>query len=55
VFSDLGAKDPTVRQVVHGRGILTIGIPKTIERINPTADAILVRLNKAGLNCKRTP
>lgn len=57
VASDLGANDPTVRQVLHGRGILTVGIPKTIERINPTptSDEILTRLNEAGLNRKRTP
>jgi hypothetical protein len=57
VASDLGANDPTVRQSLHGRGILTVGIPKTIERIHPTptSDEILTQLNEAGLNRQRTP
>ena len=54
---DLGMNDPLVRQALHERGILTVGIPKTIEPIqtNPTADDILEILNEADLNRIRTP
>jgi hypothetical protein len=54
---DLGVNDPVLRQALHERGILTIGIPETIEPINPTPspEAILAALNKAGLNRQRTP
>jgi hypothetical protein len=57
VASDLGANDPTVRQTLHARGILTVGIPKTVAPINPqpTPAEILTCLNDAGLNRKRTP
>jgi hypothetical protein len=57
VASDLGANDPMVRQILHTRGILTLGIPRTVEPINPhpTPQAILDYLNAAGLNHKRTP
>jgi len=57
VASDLGANDTTVRQTLHARGILTLGIPKTVEPItpHPTPQAILDYLNTAGLNRKRTP
>jgi len=43
VASALGANDPTVRQTLPGRGMLTLGIPKTVEPINPqpTPQAIL--------------
>jgi len=57
VASDLGANDPTVRQTLQARGMLTLGIPKPVEPINPqpTPQAILDYLNAAGLNRKRTP
>jgi hypothetical protein len=57
VASDLGANDPTVRQTLHARGILTVGIPKTIEPVKapPTPEEILALLNVAGLNRIRTP
>lgn len=57
VASDLGANDPTVRQTLHARGILTVGIPKTIEPVkaHPTPEEILALLNAAGLNRIRTP
>jgi hypothetical protein len=57
VASDLGANDPVVRQTLHARGILTVGIPKTVEPITPqpTPQEILDALNAAGLNRKRTP
>jgi hypothetical protein len=57
VASDLGANDPAVRQTLHARGILTVGIPKTIEPVHahPTPEEILDCLNGAGLNRIRTP
>jgi hypothetical protein len=57
VAGDLGGNDAALRQALHARGILTVGIPKTVEPINPqpTPEAILDILNDAGLNRKRTP
>jgi len=57
VAGDLGTNDPTVRQTLHARGILTVGIPKTIEPVKaqPTPEEILTLLNEAGLNRIRTP
>jgi Transposase DDE domain len=57
VAGDLGVNDTALRQALHARGILTIGIPKTVEPINPTPtpEEILAILNEAGLNRKRTP
>jgi hypothetical protein len=57
VAGDLGVNDPALRQALHARGILTIGIPKTVEPINPEPrpEVILDLLNDAGLNRKRTP
>jgi len=57
VAGDLGINDPLVRRALHARGILTVGIPKTIEPTptNPSAQDILDILNEAGLNRKRTP
>lgn len=57
VASDLGLNDPLLRQALHERGILTVGIPETIEPLNvhPSAQEVLDMLNRAGLNRKRTP
>jgi hypothetical protein len=54
---DLGVNDPVLRQALHERHILSIGIPKTVEPINahPSAQEILDILNEADLNRKRTP
>jgi hypothetical protein len=54
---DLGVNDPLLRQALHGRGILPVGIPKTIEPLNPqpSPEETLDLLNEAGLNRKRTP
>jgi hypothetical protein len=53
----LGVNDPTLRQALHERGILTVGIPETIWPVHPkpSPEAILAMLNEAGLNRKRTP
>jgi hypothetical protein len=57
VASDLGLNDPCLRQALHERGILTVGIPKTIEPVAPTPSAQDVHaiLNEAGLHRRRTP
>lgn len=54
---DLGVNDPVLRQALHERHILSVGIPKTVESINPhpSAQEVLDILNEAGLNRKRTP
>ena len=54
---DLGINDPIVRQTLHERGILSVGIPKTVAPINsyPSAQEILNILHEADLNHKRTP
>jgi hypothetical protein len=54
---DLGINDPVLRQALHERHILSIGIPKTVEPINPhpSAQEVLDILNEADLNRKRTP
>jgi hypothetical protein len=57
VAGDLGLHDEAPRQVLHARGILTVGIPKTIVplKANPSPEEILDLLNEAGLNRQRTP
>jgi hypothetical protein len=57
VAGDLGVNDTTVRQALHARGILTVGIPNTIAPINPTPapHEVLDLLKEAGLKRKRTP
>ena len=54
---DLGINDPVLRQALHARHILSVGIPKTVEPINPhpSAQEVLDILNEADLNRKRTP
>jgi len=57
VAGDLGVNDTALRQALHARGILTVGIPKTVEPINPqpTTAEILDILTEAGLTRQRTP
>ena len=54
---DLGVNDPELRHALHTRGILTVGIPTTLEPINPqpSPDEVLDILNASGLNRLRTP
>jgi len=54
---DLGLNDVALRHALHQRGILTVGIPTTVEPINPTPSPaeVLDILNTAGLNRRRTP
>lgn len=56
VSGDMGINDPKVHQSLHQRGILTIGIPMTVDPINPTPDAeeIAAILAESGLAGKRT-
>ena len=57
VAGDLALNDPVLRQALHARQILTVGIPKTVEPIdpNPSAEDVLHILNEADLHRKRTP
>jgi hypothetical protein len=57
VAGDLGVNDATVRQALHERGILTVGIPNTIAPIHPkpSPQEVLDLLHAAGLNRQRTP
>jgi hypothetical protein len=54
---DLGVNDTELRHALHARGILTVGIPTTVEPINPTPSQqeVLDILNGSGLNRLRTP
>ena len=53
----LGVHDATLRQALHARGMLTVGIPTTVEPINPPPSPaeVLDILNGAGFNRLRTP
>ena len=57
VAGDLGLNDGPLRQALHARGILTVGIPKTIApaKAHPSPEEIRAILNEAGLNRQRTP
>jgi hypothetical protein len=50
VAGDLGLHDVVVRQALHTRGILTVGIPKTVEPIKttPSAQDVFNILTEAG-------
>jgi hypothetical protein len=57
IAGDLGINDAALRQTLHGRGILTLGIPQTVAPLDPkpTADEIQGILTAAGLAQNRTP
>lgn len=57
VGGDLGLNDAELRQALHARGILTVGIPTSVEPINPapSPEEVLDILNASGLNRLRTP
>ena len=57
VAGDLAVNDSALRQALHDRGMLTVGIPQTVEPIPqaPSPEAIRNILNEAGLNRQRTP
>jgi hypothetical protein len=54
---DLALNDASLRETLHARGILTVGIPRTIEPLTPVPRQEDVRrvLNEAGWHGKRTP
>jgi len=54
---DLGVNDVELRHALHERRILTVGIPTTVEPINPqpSPEEVLDILNGSGLNRMRTP
>ncbi len=56
VGGDMGINDPKVRELLHARGILTVGIPTRVEPIDPTPDPerIAAILAESGLTERRT-
>jgi hypothetical protein len=54
---DRGINDAELRQALHARGILTVGIPTSVEPINPapSPEEVLDILNASGLHRIRTP
>ena len=54
---DLALNDSKLRETLHGRGILTVGIPQTVEPLTPapTPEEIRRMLHEAGLPHQRTP
>jgi hypothetical protein len=50
VAGDLGVHDAARRQVLHARGMLTVGLPKSVAPMNPNPSAEEVHdlLNAAG-------
>jgi hypothetical protein len=57
VAGDLALNDATLRATLHSRGILTVGLPRTIEPLSPTPtpEAVQQLLTIAGLQHVRTP
>ena len=53
VEGDLGSNQSTVRQALHARGILPVGIPRTINP-TPTPTEVLSIFNEAGWHRTRT-
>jgi integrase len=55
--SDLALNDAALREALHARGILTVGIPKTVDPLppSPTPEDILRILDEADLHRIRTP
>ena len=57
VAGDLGFNDTALRQGLHARGILTVGIPKSVTPLDPTPTPEEIRaiLTEADLRRQRTP
>jgi hypothetical protein len=53
---DLAVNDPTLRASLHTRGILTVGIPRTVAPLSPTPSPEVIQelLTTADLHRKRT-
>jgi hypothetical protein len=54
---DLALNDAALREALHERGMLTVGIPRTVEPWppSPTPEEVLRRLDEADLHHIRTP
>jgi len=54
---DLALNDAKLRETLHARHILTVGIPRTVEPLSPTPTPAEIHavLTTAGLHRKRTP
>jgi hypothetical protein len=54
---DLALNDATLREALHERGILTVGIPRTVDPLPPlpTPEDVLRSLDEADLHHIRTP
>jgi len=54
---DLALNDAALREALQARGMLTVGIPKTVDPLTPlpTPEEVLRSLNEAGLHRTRTP
>ena len=54
---DLALNDGALREVLHARGILTVGIPKTVDPLcaSPTPEKVTRMLDEADLRGIRTP
>ena len=54
---DLAFNDAAWREALHAQGILTVGIPKTVDPLTPfpSPENVLQILNEAGLSCTPTP
>jgi hypothetical protein len=54
---DLALNDATLREALHARGMLTVGIPQTVDPLppSPTPEDVLRRLDEADLHHIRTP
>ena len=54
---DLAFNDPSLREALHQQGILTVGIPKTIDPLppSPTPEDVQRLLSEGGLPRTRTP
>ena len=54
---DLAVNDVTLRERLHTRGILTVGIPRTVEPLSPTPSPEVIQelLTTADLQRTRTP
>jgi hypothetical protein len=54
---DLALNDPQVRETLHARGMLTVGIPRTVDPLPPVPSPADVQrlLKEAGLAHTRTP
>ena len=57
VAGDLGGNETALRQARQARGMLTVGIPTSVEPLNPTPtpEEIGAILTEAGLRRQRTP